>query len=136
MPKYHLQSYWEERYKREPGLYDWYQTYTRLSPLISKYVQTKHKVLQIGCGSSPLTQEMVQMGGFKSVHNIDYCQIVINQMRGLHQAIEGLSYAVADARAMPEIPATSFDFVLDKGTLDANSDQAGGSFPSCVTCIT
>eukprot|EP00967_Tisochrysis_lutea_P106086 scaffold162293_cov18-Tisochrysis_lutea.AAC.1 len=85
---------------------------------------------------------MVQMGGFKSVHNIDYCQIVINQMRGLHQAIEGLSYAVADARwalghnssapslqnsrAMPEIPATSFDFVLDKGTLDANVSGEGG----------
>lgn len=39
-----------------------YQNFTRLSPLLAKYAQSKHKILQIGTGTSPMAQEMVQVG--------------------------------------------------------------------------
>lgn len=98
MPQYHVREYWEERYTREPSAFDWYQPYAGLAPIIKKYLTTDSNVLQVGVGTSRLGSDMVQLGGFKSITNIDYSEVVIKHMSELHKGIPELKYQVADVR--------------------------------------
>jgi hypothetical protein len=44
--------YWDERYRKEAGPFDWYQKYPALAPLLRLYVQPHHRLLLVGCGNS------------------------------------------------------------------------------------
>jgi hypothetical protein len=44
--------YWDERYRKEAGPFDWYQRYPALAPLLSVYVAQHHRLLLVGCGNS------------------------------------------------------------------------------------
>jgi SAM-dependent methyltransferase len=57
--------------------------------------------------------------GYVSITSVDYAPSCIDRMAAAHAAaFPGLSYAVADARALPYGDG-AFATVLDKGTLDA-----------------
>jgi hypothetical protein len=61
---------------------------------------------------------------------VDISSVVIEQMRVSQTGQEeqpGITYDVADCRAMPQFASGSFGGVLDKGTLDAlMCDSASG----------
>jgi hypothetical protein len=44
--------YWDERYRKEAGPFDWYQKYPALAPLLRLYVAPHHRLLLVGCGNS------------------------------------------------------------------------------------
>ncbi|KAG1655286.1 hypothetical protein FOA52_007982 [Chlamydomonas sp. UWO 241] len=127
-PDYASLAYWESRYKREPDNFDWYQNYVGLRRILDAHVPRDARVLQVGVGTSGLQEDMVCIGGFSSVTNIDISGIAIKKMRQLHAHISELRYQVADVRDMSEFPGRSFDAVIDKGTLDAI--MCGGSSAS------
>ncbi|KXZ47786.1 hypothetical protein GPECTOR_33g668 [Gonium pectorale] len=118
MPQYGECEYWDERYSREPAAFDWYQGFTGLQTILQSVYPMDSVLLQVGVGSSRLQEEMVR-AGWRSIMNIDYSSVVIKHMSDLHFGVAGLEYRVADVRHMPEFLASSFDGVLDKGTLDA-----------------
>lgn len=45
-------SYWDNRYRQDPGPFDWYQKYVALAPLFDLYLQRHNRVLLVGCGNS------------------------------------------------------------------------------------
>ena len=61
---YFDEAYWDNRYTRDSGSFDWYQQYAGLAPLIKLYTKTKDQVLMVGCGSArmhfprPFTSEI------------------------------------------------------------------------------
>jgi hypothetical protein len=44
--------YWDERYRKEAGPFDWYQKYPALAPLLRLYVRPHQRLLLVGCGNS------------------------------------------------------------------------------------
>lgn len=77
---YSEQWYWDERYTNESDPFDWYQSYTSLSPLINLYAPNRpHPVLVIGCGNSAFSEGMVD-DGYEDVISIDISSVVIDAM--------------------------------------------------------
>eukprot|EP00164_Ancoracysta_twista_P003768 GFYU01005051.1.p1 GENE.GFYU01005051.1~~GFYU01005051.1.p1 ORF type:complete len:210 (+),score=37.99 GFYU01005051.1:48-677(+) len=121
MAQYGRKEYWEERYGRDPEPFDWYQRYTGIKDLIKKLVRHDHKVLNVGCGNSRLSEDMYA-DGFKNIDNIDISSVVINAMEQKYRqepvCCPEMTWKVMDVRSL-EYPSEYFDVVLDKGTMDA-----------------
>jgi len=71
-----------------------------------------------GCGNSSLAADLYS-DGFRNIINMDYSPVVISNMQRRHRALEGVEWVVVDAMDMSQFPPSSFDVVLEKGTLDA-----------------
>lgn len=52
MSQYGRAEYWEERYSRDPGLFDWYQRYFTLRELIGANIPPEFRILNVGSGNS------------------------------------------------------------------------------------
>lgn len=112
--------YWEARYKEEASSdFEWLAGWDRLAPLCAEWLGPARdgKLLVVGCGSSPLTANLVQDGGWRSVTATDVSETVIAAMARKHRGL-GVDWRVDDVRKMA-FPDCSFDAVLDKATLDA-----------------
>ena len=72
----------------------------------------------LGCGNSSLAADLYS-DGFENIVNMDYSPVVISNMQRRHSALEGVEWIVMDAMDMSEFLPSSFDVVLEKGTLDA-----------------
>ena len=81
MPQYGGPLYWDKRYTEFAGsTFDWLENYESLKSLFDLFVKPSHKILQIGCGNSILSEEMYD-AGFTDITNIDISSVVIEQMR-------------------------------------------------------
>uniref|UniRef100_A0A453RL88 Methyltransferase type 11 domain-containing protein n=1 Tax=Aegilops tauschii subsp. strangulata TaxID=200361 RepID=A0A453RL88_AEGTS len=110
--------YWDERYRKEPGPFDWYQKYPALAPLLRLYVRPHQRLLLVGCGNSVFGENMVQ-DGYQDVVNIDISSVVIEQMKKKYHDKPQLKDTKMDVRNMSDFESGSFDAVIDKGTLDS-----------------
>ena len=72
----------------------------------------------LGCGNSSLAVDLYN-DGFKNIVNMDYSSVVISNMQRRHKALKGIEWVVMDVMDMSEFVPSSFDVVLEKGTLDA-----------------
>jgi hypothetical protein len=58
--------------------------------------------------------------GYTKITSVDYSPVAVQRLQQLYPGYQDqLTYAVADARSMPQYPDAGFAGVLDKGTLDA-----------------
>jgi 2-polyprenyl-3-methyl-5-hydroxy-6-metoxy-1,4-benzoquinol methylase len=73
-------------------------------------------VLVTGCGNSLLSEKIHEHLKIQKILSIDFEESVINKMNERGVPIE---YKAMDILNMSGIEDHSFDFVLDKGTLDA-----------------
>lgn len=121
---YSKQSYWQDRYhtKDTEQHYEWfrgsYEEFLRF--LKGKHQQIFQKdslILHVGCGDSVLGQDLSLKGsGF--VIEVDYAESALQKLFSKRRFAkrEGV---IADARSPYLRSAIAFDFVLDKGTVDA-----------------
>eukprot|EP00118_Oscarella_pearsei_P016535 m.158478 g.158478 ORF g.158478 m.158478 type:complete len:692 (+) comp38743_c0_seq11:626-2701(+) len=112
--------YWDTFFRQRGGKsFEWYGEYTDLCGLIHKYAKpSSHSVLMLGCGNSRLGEDMYDVG-YKYVVNIDISDVVIRQMIDRNSTKRpDLKFVKMDATDMT-FDDSSFDVVLDKGTLDA-----------------
>lgn len=116
-PDFGLKEYWDNRYKIDKKPYDWYFEWSRISPLLKKYIKDKSDVLVIGCGNSTMSYDLIS-DGFKNVISIDISAVVIKQMQQTYKKQRKLKWQVMDASAL-DFFDNSFDIVFDKGTIDA-----------------
>ena len=120
MPKYGEKKYWEKRYETQKGeTFDWLEDYNSLKPIIKNLgLKNDAFILNIGCGNSEFSEKMYN-DGFKNNYNIDICENVINYMKERNKDKKGLNYQVMDVRDMKGFKDETFDFIIDKSTLDA-----------------
>lgn len=110
-------EYWEERYRDEDGEYEWFLSWNEAATRLNKYVSGAKTSLNLGCGNSPMAQEMLE-SGVESVLSIDVSPTVIEKMKKKYEGNEKLLWAVMDCTKL-ECPSDEYDLVVDKGTLDA-----------------
>ncbi|PWZ53217.1 Methyltransferase-like protein 13, partial [Zea mays] len=109
--------YWDERYRKEAGPFDWYQKYPALAPLLRLYLAPHQRLLLVGCGNSVFGENMID-DGYQDVVNIDISSVYIP-----HNLIPCISLdwqdMKMDVKNMSDFESGSFDAVIDKGTLDS-----------------
>ncbi|CAL9695681.1 unnamed protein product [Knipowitschia caucasica] len=123
-------EYWERFFKkRGEKAFEWYGDYNKLCGLLHKYIKVKGKVLVVGCGNSELSEQMYDVG-YKHLINIDISETVINHMNQRNvERRPDLSFRQMDATKTP-FEDSSFQAVLDKGTLDAMASEEEGALAS------
>lgn len=109
-------AYWDDRYRTE-ATYDWLLPYHTYAHLIGRHVKKTDRILMLGCGNSPLS-ELLFKDGFKNIENIDYSQVVINNMVSHCGDCAQMKWHIMDATQL-QFPNSSFDVVIEKATLDA-----------------
>ncbi len=75
----------------------------------------EQNVLVVGCGNSLLSEKMHQKMGIKKITSIDFEETVVKKMNNREVPID---YQVMDMLNMT-FEEGSFDYAIDKGTLDA-----------------
>eukprot|EP01103_Thecamoeba_quadrilineata_P015572 TRINITY_DN4964_c0_g1_i2.p1 TRINITY_DN4964_c0_g1~~TRINITY_DN4964_c0_g1_i2.p1 ORF type:complete len:184 (+),score=18.34 TRINITY_DN4964_c0_g1_i2:174-725(+) len=112
--EYSNPQFWDERYRRDPEPFEWYQQYSGLKHILTKHIPKPSRILMVGCGNSGLSFDMIK-DGYSEVVNIDISAIVIEEMRKRHP---NMIFEVQNVCNLP-YEDKSFDAAIDKGTLDA-----------------
>ena len=123
---FQLKEYWDDFFTKRSSAFEWYGEYTDLCHVLHKYLKPTSRILMAGCGNSKLSEDLYD-AGLENIDNIDISSIVIKQM----QAKNGLKRKTMTFTKMDVMDMmfddSSFDSVVDKGTLDAiysNTDDA------------
>lgn len=97
-------EYWNKRYEKEKGVFEWYQNYSTLKEYLTPAVLSPSKnlakidgedeaclgefppkelckVLIVGCGYSRLGEEMLDDGWIGGIVNIDYSNVCIKERK-------------------------------------------------------
>ncbi|BBN08017.1 hypothetical protein MPTK1_4g08130 [Marchantia polymorpha subsp. ruderalis] len=120
------EAYWDNRYSQDAGSFDWYQRYSGLSPIITKYISKTHRILMVGCGNAVISEDMVN-DGYQEIVNVDISQVVIDAMVKKYKDVPQLQYLRLDVREMKFFKDATFDSIVDKGMFD--SLMCGASAP-------
>mmetsp|Transcript_3657 Transcript_3657/g.7573 ORF Transcript_3657/g.7573 Transcript_3657/m.7573 type:complete len:247 (+) Transcript_3657:191-931(+) len=114
MAQYGKKDYWDERYKSDEEHFEWYQRFSGIEHIISKYIKRSDRILVAGCGNSRMSRALYD-DGYENITNIDFSEVVINQMSLFEPK---LHWEVMDVKDLAYEDG-SFDVVIAKGTLDA-----------------
>lgn len=122
--KYSDVSYWNNYYEQNTDQFDWLQSWQTFKKSIPSGFTLAGNALNVGCGNSTMPEKLLEEG-FARVLNIDFSNIVIEQMSQKYENESRLEWKVADCTNM-DINDQSFDCIFDKSTLDclACSDNA------------
>lgn len=121
-PAYGEKDYWNSRYEKTPkDTFEWFQPWPQIRQYISKYFSNQGPVLNLGCGNSNMSFDLLA-DGFSKVTAIDFSQIVISQMKQKIGSTPSddqsrLEFITMDATDL-SFPSNAFDYVFDKGTID------------------
>jgi ubiquinone/menaquinone biosynthesis C-methylase UbiE len=113
LPNYSDPAYWEMRYKKEHGTYDWYLEWNEFLQQHLTSLGVASPVLVVGCGNSTLSMELESSGIFPVVL-IDISRTCCQKMSKMF----GGTYISMDVCKM-QFRNNSFQYIIDKGTLDA-----------------
>ena len=111
---YSKKEFWNDRFGKTTGNFDWYADWTQLKPKFTKIINVESSILMVGCGNSKMSTQMIK-DGYKNITNIDISDVVINKMKSEYP---DEIYIEMDATNMT-FKDNSFDCLVDKGTLDA-----------------
>ena len=122
-PQYGSADYWDDRYRRRWESYEWYVGHSDLESagFLTRAVLSTDglRILDVGCGNSNLANEMFEASGRRArITGIDFAESAIEAMTSTARSPAHRDmYRWMDARAM-EFGGSTFDIVVDKGTLD------------------
>lgn len=108
--------------------FEWYAEWAQIkAPLRSLLLGAEAAdILVPGCGSSVLSEELYDLG-FRRITNIDFSRVIVADMLRRHaRARPEMRWRVMDMTKM-QFPDGSFDFILDKGGLDALMEPEVGT---------
>uniref|UniRef100_A0A7S2TWQ3 Methyltransferase type 11 domain-containing protein n=1 Tax=Lotharella oceanica TaxID=641309 RepID=A0A7S2TWQ3_9EUKA len=121
--KYEMAEYWDERYEKTSGVFDWYTDFLSLKPLFAHYCKLNSRILNLGCGNSELAEGLA-LEGYTDVTSVDISGKCIDMMlkrcqESKHaEKLKDLRWIRMDASRMTFEDKT-FDFIIEKGTMDA-----------------
>lgn len=115
--KYSKKGFWDEEYKDNTSVYDWYVRYGDIESKIKQNIDEKDEILHIGAGNSCVAEELYE-SGYKNITNIDIAEEVINAMiKRYDEKGYKMKYLKMDMLDL-QFPTDSFDVVLDKAGSD------------------
>ena len=133
--KFGEDAFWQERYARGASSFEWFLPLADVleqSPpfkaLLQSRVAGKAKLLEIGCGTSELLENLWDMG-FRSVTGLDNQATALEFCRK-RQGERRIEYVEGNMVQMP-FGAAAFDVVVDKGALDALVCRGGDDLAKC-----
>eukprot|EP00930_Biecheleria_cincta_P052427 TRINITY_DN37688_c0_g1_i1.p1 TRINITY_DN37688_c0_g1~~TRINITY_DN37688_c0_g1_i1.p1 ORF type:complete len:245 (-),score=69.15 TRINITY_DN37688_c0_g1_i1:51-785(-) len=118
-PSYGDAKYWKLRYTEkafEP--FDWYLKWEQLKDIIAPLLAAESEVLVLGCGTSPLPDQLLAEGLAANVTCVDQCAELIEALKQKYQDKAGLQFENLAASNLPQDYANRFDVVIDKAMLD------------------
>ncbi|CAO1618956.1 unnamed protein product [Sympodiomycopsis kandeliae] len=124
------QEYWDQRYAKEEGnTYDWFKKFDDIKHVILPHIPNKDaKILELGCGNSTITPGLHSMG-YTNLTSIDFSPTLISQMRSQFPQITFHCLDIRDLLSPSSLsligPLSSYDLIIDKGTLDALVAEKG-----------
>mmetsp|Transcript_5263 Transcript_5263/g.4449 ORF Transcript_5263/g.4449 Transcript_5263/m.4449 type:complete len:225 (-) Transcript_5263:84-758(-) len=119
MTQYGRPDYWDERYTRDSEPFDWYQRFSGVKDVITQYINPESRILNVGCGNSRMSEEMFDEG-YTNIMNVDISSVVIKAMQEKYKDKgPNFQYRQMDITQMGDFEKSSFDCVVDKGTLDS-----------------
>ncbi|KAK7686164.1 hypothetical protein QCA50_010384 [Cerrena zonata] len=125
--QYGTKEYWDQRYSQESeeDSFDWFKSYSDIAPIIRELVPDRNaRILMLGCGNSRLSEEMYD-DGYTQIVNTDYSDILIEKMKHKHHEVRPeMQWLEMDVRDL-KFDSDSFDFAIDKGTMDAMMTSKG-----------
>ena len=114
------ETYWDNRYNNPNAKehFDWYHRYSGLKEYLTPSLKKEDLVLNLGCGTSRLAEEMYD-DGYERVISIDFSENAVKIMsdKCRHKRDE-FKYVKMDVKAMEFEEGTKFDLCIDKGTID------------------
>lgn len=60
--------------------FDWYQDWANLRDVVSQFINKNSKILNVGAGNSPFSEEMFEEG-YKNIVSTDFSEIVVEDMQ-------------------------------------------------------
>ncbi|KAI6176247.1 [Heparan sulfate]-glucosamine N-sulfotransferase [Aphelenchoides bicaudatus] len=112
-------SYWKKFFEKSgSSAFEWYGEYTQLDPILSRYIKSTDKILQIGCGNSILADQLYD-NGFRNITSLDTDEKVIQKQEAKNKTPRPeliFKHASATETGFED---ESVNVVIDKGTLDA-----------------
>lgn len=114
--KYKDVDYWNERYRTEET-FEWFGDFAKFRHLLVQHVEKEENILMLGCGNSALSLHLY-LAGYKTITNVDYSHVCVENMSQRHSDCVEMSWVCMDACRLA-FPDSSFDVVIEKGTLDA-----------------
>eukprot|EP01023_Acetabularia_acetabulum_P057771 TRINITY_DN6742_c1_g1_i2.p1 TRINITY_DN6742_c1_g1~~TRINITY_DN6742_c1_g1_i2.p1 ORF type:complete len:274 (+),score=49.48 TRINITY_DN6742_c1_g1_i2:107-928(+) len=130
MAPFETVQYWSEFYEDfdEDELYDWYSSCEWLSENILRRLQDyegpRLRVLDVGCGNSPLLFTLAESQKIDKLVGIDFSDQAILRCNKYaadlpQEQSSKLKFEVGDGKCLKEVVGdTKFDIVVDKGCLD------------------
>lgn len=116
--EFQLKQYWDKFFTKRSSAFEWYGEYTDLCHVLHKYLKPSNRLLIAGCGNSKLSESLYDVG-FQCIDNIDISEVVIRQMTARNKDKRPkMTFSKMDLLCM-SYKNSSYDCVLDKGTLDA-----------------
>ena len=117
--EYSKPSFWDQRFEETKGYFDWYINIKQLYYYLEiSSVNKNSSILIIGCGNSRLNDDLKKKG-FNNLFNLDISKICVKKMKDLSEKKNFISeWLIADATKLP-FKKNSFDFCIEKGTIDA-----------------
>ncbi|ETB56128.1 hypothetical protein YYC_00760 [Plasmodium yoelii 17X] len=112
-------SYWNERYTKEEEQFDWHQKWYGVKHIFDELnIQNNAKILNIGCGTSKFSEEMLD-SGYTDITNIDASSVCINKMKEIYKDKPNLKYLQMNVCDMKLFKNGEFDLIIDKACLDS-----------------
>jgi len=122
--KYCSNEYWDERYMKTDGNYDWYIDAESLVRLFDNILEPTYKILNVGCGNSKLGEKLYNMGfNNNNVYNLDFSKIILEKMYKKYKDYN-MRWVHQDIVEAKKLKTNTFDIVIDKATLDTISCQS------------
>jgi SAM-dependent methyltransferase len=125
---YTHRKYWDFRFEREAGCYDWLGTWPSFAHLVERELRRDARILLVGSGNSALPMQMADAGYSRLVAS-DYSAPVVERMAARTAASHpGIEWRVADMTDLRDVPAGAFDAVIDKAAMDAILADGGDAW--------
>jgi len=119
-------QYWDKFFNKlkqgnSQQFFEWYGSFDDHRQVLSQLVPEESVVLNIGCGTSLIAEDMLQAGKLLDITSCDYSEQVVRDMQERATAKNlKLKYEVADVFELAKTyKQGQFDVIIDKGTLDA-----------------
>ncbi|KAL3983093.1 Methyltransferase domain family protein [Acanthocheilonema viteae] len=111
-------AFWKKFYKNSDSVFEWYGDFKTFGRVLTKYIKSTDKILQIGCGNSELASQLYD-NGYRLVDSIDTDEGVIQKQLAKNSSSRPELQFVCCSAAKIDAPNEKYNVVLDKATLDA-----------------